>query len=195
MKPLNHPDLWILRHGQTEWNAAGRMQGRLNSPLTPKGQDQARQQNRLLKEAGLPGHVTYHCSPLGRTRETAALAFDGLCGAPVIDDRLMEVSVGAFEGLTLADVEASHPELLSPLDGISWHYRAPGGERHDAFRARIASWLQDLTAPSVVVTHGMVSRELRAMLLGLDAAGAMALPGGQGNIYHVSAGKMHAIEA
>ncbi|NNE80209.1 MAG: histidine phosphatase family protein [Silicimonas sp.] len=192
---MSHPDLWILRHGQTQWNLAGRMQGWKDSPLTALGQSQARQQNALLQQADLPRDVGFHVSPLGRCRATAELALAGLCDAPLVDDRLKEVSVGMFEGLTLRDVETDWPGITDTVDGISFHYRAPGGERLDGFRARIDAWLQDLSGPTVVVTHGMVSREMRGILLGLDAAGAADLPGGQGNIYKVSGGEMTAIEA
>ena len=192
---MTYPDLWILRHGQTEWNLAGRMQGWLDSPLTTLGKSQARQQNRLLKQAGLPEDAGFYASPQARCRATAELALAGLCDAPRFDDRLKEVSVGEFEGLTLLDVEMGWPGITEPVEGISFHYRAPGGERLEGFRARIASWLDELTGPTVVVTHGMVSREMRGILLGLDASGAADLPGGQGNIYRVSAGVMTLIEA
>ena len=192
---MTYPDLWILRHGQTEWNLAGRMQGWRDSPLTALGIRQARTQNRLLREAELPVGVGFCVSPLQRCRDTARLALEGLSDNPVIDGRLKAVSVGRFEGLTLSEIEAEHPGITAPVDGISYHYRAPGGETIETFRARIRSWLDDLTGPTVAVTHGMVSREMRGILLGLDAAEAAGLPGGQGNIYRVSGGKMHKIEA
>ena len=192
---MTYPDLWILRHGQTEWNLAGRMQGWLDSPLTDLGRQQAATQNRLLWNADLPSGVTFHVSPLKRCRATASLALRGLCDAPLVDERLKEVSVGEFEGLTLGDVEEGWPGITAPVDGLTFHYRAPGGERFDEFRARIRAWLDDLDAPTVVVTHGMVSREMRGMLLGLDAAGAAGLPGGQGNIYRMSGGEMDVIQA
>lgn len=192
---MTRPEIWILRHGQTEWNAAGRIQGQKNSDLTDLGKAQAQVQNELLKAANLPDNVSYWCSPLGRCRQTAALALADLCAEPQLDDRLMEVSAGAFEGLSLEEVGQSHPHLLEADLVPSWHYHAPGGESFDTFRARIQSWLDDLTGPTVVVTHGMVSREMRGLLLGLDAEAASHLPGGQGLLYHVANGKMSKIEA
>ena len=78
---MSHPDLWILRHGQTVWNLAGRMQGRMDSPLTRLGEAQARQMNSMLKAADLPGDVTYHASPQGRCRATAELALAAIARA------------------------------------------------------------------------------------------------------------------
>lgn len=191
----NCPELYILRHGQTEWNAAGRMQGSLDSPLTALGRDQATTQGRILRALGLSKDMTFHCSPLGRTRHTAALALAGLTDTPRYDERLKEVSVGAFEGLTITDVMAEWPEVMEEPSPYSWHYRAPGGESFDVFSARIGSWLDQLTGPAVVVTHGMVSGVLRGLVLGLDAEGIAQLPGGQGVVYHIKDGVHRRLEA
>ena len=181
----DYPELYVLRHGQTEWNAAGRMQGHMDSPLTDLGREQAAMQGRILRALDLPADVTFHCSPQGRARQTAEIALAGLTEAPVFDHRLKEVSVGAFEGLTMTDLEAGWPEVMTRDEALSWHYRAPGGEGYDSFSARIRDWLDEQTAPAVVVSHGMVSGVLRGLALGLDLAGIAKLPGGQGIVYHV----------
>ncbi|SPH17434.1 Phosphoserine phosphatase 1 [Defluviimonas aquaemixtae] len=182
----DHPTLWLMRHGETVWNAAGRMQGRLDSPLTGRGREQASEQQNLLTAETLPDDLSLWTSPLGRARETAAIVFSGL-GRPVTEDaRLTEISVGACEGLTLAEIKAEFPRLFQPDRPWAWHAEAPGGEGEAAFRARVESFLSGLTGPAAIVTHGMTSRMIRGVILGLDWAGMARLPGGQGNIHRVS---------
>lgn len=191
----DYPELFILRHGQTEWNAAGRMQGHMDSPLTALGREQAAAQARILRAQPTPPDTTYHCSPQGRARQTADLALAGLTDALQIDARLKEVSVGKFEGLTLTDLMADWPDIMNAGSPYSWHYRAPGGESFHTFSARISDWLGAQTAPAVVVTHGMVSRVLRGLVLGLDAEGIAKLPGGQGVVYHIKNGQHRRLDA
>ena len=67
-----YPALYILRHGQTVWNASGRMQGRADSPLTALGVSQAGEQGEILANEGLEGFSAW-CSPLGRAQQTAQI--------------------------------------------------------------------------------------------------------------------------
>ncbi len=159
---MPYPDLYILRHGQTVWNAEGRMQGHMDSPLTALGRDQACALTGILRGLGLPPDVAFHASPLGQARQTVALALDGLCAVPIYDARLREVSVGAFEGLTRHEIETRWPEIVGADSNVPWLFRAPGGETFEGFRDRLASWLSEQARPTVAVAHGMVSMVLRA---------------------------------
>ena len=183
------PDLLIIRHGETEWNFQGRMQGALNSDLTPHGHAQAREVNVLLADAGLtPDHRAW-CSPQGRARQTAELALAGHFDTWQTDARLSEVSVGQYEGLLFEDALAEHHQTR-PQDGpFDWHFHAPGGDNWHDFQGRIAAWLSELQAPAVVVTHGITSRVMRAIALGLGRQGVQDLPGGQGIIHRIRDGK------
>ena len=185
---LDYPELFILRHGQTEWNREKRAQGHMNSPLTELGVEQARAQNMLLRQAGLPENVAFHCSPLGRARQTAELALAGLAETIHYDDRVMEICVGECEGMLLEDCAARWPAVFDSGIWGEWCFLAPGSEGFDAFSKRILSWLDDLTGPTVVVAHGMVSLVMRGLVLGLDMEGSLALPGGQGVVYHIKEG-------
>ncbi len=182
------PEIFILRHGQTEWNREKRAQGRMDSPLTDLGREQARAQNTLLKSAALPPDTRYYCSPLGRTRQTAELALAGLADDVILDARLMEVSVGECEGQLLADCAARWPAVFDTGMWGEWCFLAPGGEGFHAFSQRLQSWLDELATPAVIVGHGMVSLILRGLVLGLDMEASLALPGGQGVVYHVKDG-------
>lgn len=158
------PDLWLMRHGQTEWNAAGRMQGHLDSPLTALGRTQAARQAAIM--AGVlarePG-IALVASPLGRAVETAGIVFGP---RPFTQDaRFREISVGAFEGRTRPDLEAAYPALFG-LGWLDWYDRAPGGEGLPALRARVTDGLSALSGPTAIVCHGITLRMIRLVVLG-----------------------------
>lgn len=189
-----YPELYILRHGETVWNAAGIFQGHLNSPLTKNGQAQAQKQQQILNAAAPDGAHSLHCSTLGRTRETAEIAFDGRTGPVAYDDRLMEISVGELAGMTLLDMEHEFPEVMAGRLPFDWNFHCPGGESYEDICERVQSWLDDLTGPAMVVTHGITSRIMRGILLDLDQDGIQKLPGGQGIVYFVKDGIHHQLE-
>jgi probable phosphoglycerate mutase len=182
-----YPDILVLRHGQTLWNAAGRHQGQRDSDLTETGRAQARRQGEILVAiAPDPDNFSFHVSPQGRARQTARLALSGLGQEPQVDPRLMEVGFGQWEGLTKAEIDARWPANGDCTDPFAWHFTAPDGERFEALCARAQSFLDDLAGPAVIVTHGITSRVLRGLWLGLDMAGMAAIEGGQGVVYHMS---------
>jgi probable phosphoglycerate mutase len=180
MMPL--PDLFILRHGETDWNRAGRMQGGLDSPLTDLGRAQARAMGAALARHGV-GPATHHIlsSPQGRCVTTAQLAFDR---DPAPDPRLVEIAMGDWAGLTTAEIAARWPGPQGE-DFMALYARVPNGESFASLSARCHALLATLDRPTVIVTHGMTSRFLRALALGLDPAD---VPGGQGVIHHLSGG-------
>ena len=187
------PPLWIVRHGQTEWNAAGRLQGSRDSPLTALGRDQARAMAALLAADGIAAAshdaVT---SPQGRARDTAHLMLTPLGMTARPDARLAEYRLGPHEGLTRDDIDAAHPDIadLPPWD---WYDALPGAEGLAALATRLAPVLDDLHRPTVIVAHGVVSRVLRCLALGLDLHHGARLPGGQGVIYRIQEGAVTAL--
>jgi probable phosphoglycerate mutase len=111
-------EIYLVRHGETEWNAQGRFQGCLDSPLTPNGREQARQFGMLLARA-LDGYrgVTMHVSPLGRACETAEIVQKYVpVAAPIREPRIREVSIGSWDGLTHKDIDAGWPGMLHGSD-------------------------------------------------------------------------------
>ncbi len=179
------PELFILRHGETVWNREGRMQGALDSDLTDLGQAQARAMGALLAGHDLAGYHLYS-SPLGRARATAALAFDR---PATFDPRLREIEVGQWSGLTRPEILARWPGMTEDEDMLDFYARAPGGEGFDALWDRCAGFLTDLTGPAVIVTHGVTSRFLRTVALGLSPADLIDVPGGQGVVFRLRDGK------
>jgi glucosyl-3-phosphoglycerate phosphatase len=187
--PFHLADLWVIRHGETEWNREGRFQGALDSPLTDLGQAQARAVGATLTP--FP-QATLYSSPQGRARATAALAFPDV---PVIPDpRLVEIGMGDWSGLTRAEIDRRWPGP-DDEDIFALYARCPGGEPHDALWDRVSSFLADLTGPAVIVTHGFTSRFLRAAALGLSPRDAGLMPGGQGVVHHLSRGQARLITA
>jgi broad specificity phosphatase PhoE len=180
----------LLRHGETEWNLERRYQGRFDSPLTERGAAQARAIGRRL--AGLPAAAASPivASPQGRARRTAGIIREelGSAGAVRIDERLRELTLGSWDGLTYGEIEAVSTAIFA--DGPEWCFRAPDGESYDAFAARVGEWLgeQNDMAPIIVVAHGLVSRVLRGLYAGLPRAVALTLPVPQDRIYRLSGG-------
>ncbi|UOA26988.1 Phosphoserine phosphatase 1 [Pseudosulfitobacter sp. DSM 107133] len=180
----HYPDLLILRHGETEWNLAGRMQGALDSPLTAKGRAQAAHQGALLAAFGCAGY-RWFASPQGRAWDTAQLANLGGAGITA-DARLAEITTGDWTGLSFDAIRAQAPHLFELDETLGWYDHAPGGEGLASVAARTRAFLEGLNGPAVVVTHGITSRILRCHLLDQPWESFDQLEGGQGVIYHLS---------
>ncbi len=189
---MSHPDILIIRHGETVWNREGRMQGQQDSPLTDKGAAQADALGRMLRQNGHLTSRRIHLSPAGRTRATAERILERPVEEAECDPRLLEIGVGAWEGQSLDVIRTEAPHLFTDdVAPFHWMDHAPGGEGFDRLDARCRAFLADLTGPAILITHGITSRFLRARLLGLDRAGFVDLPGGQGNAFHIRAGQSH----
>lgn len=185
------PPLWLMRHGETEWNRAGRLQGHQDSPLTETGIDQARAAGQRLAALG-PGAVALRlASPLGRAMATARLVFGPLPFET--DPQLVEIGTGDWTGAHLPTLSAQFPDIFA-APAYEWYDRAPGGETLAGIAARIAGFLAGLPAraggrPVVIVTHGVTLRMLRAQALGLDVADETHTHFPQGAIHHVEGGR------
>jgi broad specificity phosphatase PhoE len=135
--------IFLVRHGETVWNAVGRQQGRLDSPLTAKGTEQARAAGRTLHgvvrdTAG----VVVETSPLGRARQTAALICEELglaADAAVVSALLVEHDFGAWQGLTFAEIDVRYPGARHQRDTDKWAYRVKDGESYALVSARSAA--------------------------------------------------------
>jgi broad specificity phosphatase PhoE len=168
------PDLWLVRHGETEWSRTGRHTGRSDPPLTDTGVAQGRALRPVL---GPVGPVLVLSSPLGRAVRTAALAgFD----APVIDVDLLEWDYGDYDGLTTAEIRARVPGWTV------WSAPCPGGETIDEVAERVDRVLQRVRqcppgSTVVAFGHGHCLRVLAARWLGTDpAAGRWLVLGAAG---------------
>jgi broad specificity phosphatase PhoE len=192
---LSGAEIYLLRHGETEWNVAGRFQGRLDSPLTDRGIAQAEACGRLLSATS--GKVdAMFASPLGRTRQTdSIIRLFGSYPDTQWESRLEEVSVGSWDGLTHVDIDACWPGLLDGTTPFNWFFRSPDGESYDAATARVSAWLHDLAGVVVAVSHGLVGRLIRGVYLGLTEDDALSLPVPQDVIWRMAGGRVEAIGA
>lgn len=149
-------EIYLVRHGETEWNSVGRFQGKLDSPLTENGTTQAEGIGRRLAEIGIEANA-FIASPLGRTRQTASIiASCGQFPALKFDDRLAEVSVGSWDGLTHIDIDAQWPGRLDGSTPFDWFFRSPDGESYEAAINRATEWLRDTQGVVIAVSHGLI---------------------------------------
>ena len=187
-------DIFLLRHGETEWNAEGRFQGQLNSPLTARGREQAAHLGRVLARTFAGVRVPpFHVSPLGRTQDTATIAgrYVDLPYSAIVEPRLKEVSTGSWDGLTQEEIEAGWPGALAGTDHYDWYFRSPDGETLDDALHRIHSWIGELEGPVVAVSHGLVGRLVRGAWLSLPIREMLCLPVPQNVVWHLSPAGVH----
>ncbi|MFK7834808.1 MAG: histidine phosphatase family protein [Sulfitobacter sp.] len=177
------PPLFILRHGETVWNVEGRLQGRFDSELTPRGIAQAHAQHRILSQHDLTGFDAIS-SPQGRAVATAELALDGLIPDVRVAPALKEIGLGEWAGKSRADVM----QMSGARDGFDVYTLAPEGEGFAALQLRCEAFLRALKAPSVLITHGITSRMLRLILLERPLSALRSLEGGQGVVFHIENG-------
>ena len=163
----------------------------MNSRLSPVGVEHALAQGRIMAPilAARPDLALF-CSPLIRTRQTAARALAPRLGQIRYDARLMEVGMGDWEGRMHADIDAERAAAGGPAtEGFAKYFHAPNGESFDALRNRARLFLDELQGPSVIVAHGIFNKVLRGLVLGLDAAGMEALDHRQGVVTHILDGR------
>ena len=183
------PPLYVLRHGETEWNATGRLQGSFDSPLTAQGRAQAQQQNDTLRHCNLSGFAAIS-SPQGRALETAKIALAG-CGLSVVShDNLSEIGLGDWAGHDRAELI----KMTGARDGFALYDLAPKGEGFAALHARCQAFLNGLEGPSVLITHGITSRMLRLIATGKGLDALRDMQGGQGVVFHVANGVQKRVE-
>jgi probable phosphoglycerate mutase len=188
------PTVYYLRHAETEWNAAGRLQGRHDSPLSGTGEQQAIRCAEILaqlfaRDGREPAAYQYVSSPLGRARRTMHVVRAALGLEPdgyATDARLSEISFGDWEGLTLADVRARDPALLAAREHDKWGFLPPGGESYQQLAARMGEWYAGLAHDTVVTAHGGTARALLAYLDILPSASAPLATIDQGVVYVIS---------
>ncbi|MFI4966582.1 MAG: histidine phosphatase family protein [Caulobacterales bacterium] len=163
--------IYLVRHGQTEFNRERRIQGHVDSPLTALGVRQAQAVGRLLRDLiREPAGWRIVSSPLGRAHATARIVAGKLGGLDVeLDDRLKEMSWGPHDGRLRAELEAEHPETFGRS---GWAFDAGAGESYEAVSARVGAWLASLPPEPerriVAVSHGISGRVLRGLYAGLD---------------------------
>ncbi len=185
------PTIYYIRHGETEWNALGRLQGAQDIPLNELGREQSLHAGLILADLlsrdGLSvSSINFVASPLGRARQTMDL-IRGVLKLPLsgyaIDDRLRELGYGEWEGSTLAEAQVRDPDLFARRQAEKWTVAPPRGETYVSLQARVADWYRGLTSDTVAAAHGGTLRALM-VALGLETPESAAdLPIEQGAVY------------
>ena len=183
------PTIFYIRHGETDWNVAGRLQGRHDVPLNARGRAQAMHCGEILRDLlARDGHaaVEFVASPLGRARETMELVRVAL-GLPPdgyrVEPQLAEISFGEWEGFTIAQLHSRDPQRIAAREQDKWHFVPPGGESYQAVSARMSVWYENLTCDTVAVAHGGTARGLIAHLGIAKPAAAPLIDIEQGVVY------------
>ena len=190
--------IYLIRHGQTEYNVARRFQGAIDSPLTALGAAQARAMGLALRNLIDPQDVALFSSPRGRTIETAELIAQeaDIAGNILIDEGLAEISLGSWDGLTLDQIAQQHQ---ADLHCHNWFFQTPDGERYEPFERRLTAALARIAghdaATKIIVSHGVASRVLRGIHAGLPREEAVSLPVPQGVIYRLDPGEIVEIDS
>jgi probable phosphoglycerate mutase len=165
----------FVRHGETDYNLANRLQGQRDIALNALGRKQASAIGAKLATllpddlARLHAAGEFYASPLWRTRETMELARAAMGFAPTIyrlDPLLKELTFGAWEGLTWREVDARDPAGAAAREADKWNFAPPGGESYAMLAERVRPWLAARKADCFVVSHGGVARAFMALIGG-----------------------------
>ena len=197
---MSQPLFYFMRHGETDWNAEGRLQGQRDTPLNAVGYGQATAcgvilRGLLARDGRDPRGFDYVASPLTRARKTMELVRTEL-GLDVADyrtdGRLAELSFGRWEGLTFAEVKrnAADVQALAAREHDKWGFRPPGGESYADLLVRVRQWQDTIARDMIAVAHGGVARTL-IVHLGIEPAAAAPVHDiEQGVVYRFAPGKL-----
>ncbi|SDP00021.1 histidine phosphatase family protein [Afipia sp. GAS231] len=166
------PVIYYIRHGETSWNALGRLQGVQDIPLNDLGHRQAVQAGNILldlfaRDGREPSSLAFVASPLIRARTTMELVRGELKLPPAgyaLDDRLREIGYGQWEGATLPEMQVEDPNLYAKRQTEKWTVSPPGGESYVEVQARMQDWYASLRDDTVAVAHGGTARALMVAL-------------------------------
>lgn len=192
--------LFLVRHGESEWNRLGRIQGQADSRLTETGIEQAQNIGRYLTDILTGQRLKIYSGPLSRAYQTAVIIAENLdydTDDIIVDERLNDYHQGEISGTYGWDTVAkNYPELarLRLEDPLSYH--PPGGESGMEFRTRLGSFLDDLSDHEtihLVVSHGIVNKYIRSIKRNISGAGIIALGESQNTIYRLDADQETAI--
>ena len=172
--------VYFIRHGQTGWNKARRIQGQIDAELNDHGRSQAARNGRILAEkVGGFAELPFVASPLWRTSETMEIVREN-AGLPrdgyATDDRLKEIHFGEWQGEHWGEIDKVDPDGLAARNKDPFHWRPVGGESYADLTVRAGAWFDGVERDTVCVSHGGVSRALRGYLLKLQPDDITELP-------------------
>lgn len=191
MTPFSFPhSLFFIRHGETDWNAEGRLQGQIDIPLNARGRIQAAAAARRLARLGrrfgqAADGLDFIASPLSRCTETMDIA-RGVLGLPIsgyrTDPRWQELSFGDWEGLTWPEIQQTEAGRVIDREASLWDFLPPNGESYERMARRIAAALEAISRDTVLVGHGGVARLLMFLIGGMVRERALRSTISQGRV-------------
>jgi probable phosphoglycerate mutase len=189
------PLIYFVRHGQTDYNVEKRLQGTISEvPINATGRSQAWRNGGVLNEliAG-KDRFDFVASPLVRARQTMDIVRRAM-GLPEdgyrTDDRLKEISFGAWGGFTWPEIAAREPEAYARRQTDRWNVAPPEGQSFREFYAQVVDWIATVTADTVVVAHGGTSRCLRGHFLKLAPEEILSLDVPQDKVLMIEGGTL-----
>ena len=192
--------IYLVRHGQTEFNAVGRLQGHVDSPLTAVGHDQARRMGEVLRALVDPGDLAILSNPLGRARHSADLIAQavGFQGEVLWDPDLMEIGMGSWDGLTGPEIDQAWPAARDRRSQDDWYYHSPDGETHAALSERLARGLKRAAdhgaGARIIVSHGVAGRVLRSLYRGETGGDEFRHSVPQDAVFRLAAGRIERVD-
>ena len=192
------PIVYYIRHGETDWNVAGRLQGGRDIALNARGRTQAARCGEILRDlfarAGREAAAyDYVSSPLCRSTETMEIARAALGLLPQgyrTDKALIEIAFGDWEGFTIAQLHLHDPQRIAQREQDKWHFLPPGGESYEMVSKRLHAWHRTLKRDTVVTAHGGTARGLYAALGIYEPATAPLVDIEQGVVYAIEDEKL-----
>ena len=186
-------DIYLVRHGESEWNREGRIQGQFNSPLTEFGVAQAKAISSFLSDHLTYDQIQIYSSPLGRAQQTAEIIAEGInqpVKSIIIEPRLNDFNLGEIAGTYGWDKVAElYPELAHLRLNNPMHFHPPGGESGADFKARLMEFMDEIAdheTPKLLVSHGIVNKFIRGIRKNLSGKQMIELGESQDTIYHLN---------
>lgn len=187
-----NPPIFVIRHGQTDWNAERRLQGQADIPVNALGLRQAQGNGaHLARLIGSGEDHDFVASPMLRTRQTMQAARQAMGVDPLgyrTDDRLKEVHFGDWQGFTFAEIAAVTPAPVEARRADKWNFVPPGAgaESYALLMARVMPFFAELVRPSVVVAHGGTIRSLARAWGGFSESAAADMDVPQDRILRIA---------
>lgn len=190
------PLVYLVRHGQTDWNVERRLQGQADTDINDVGRRQATANGELLgRIVGDASGFDFVASPLRRTRETmervrAAMGLDP--AGYRTDDRLKEIHFGDWQGFTYPELEILRPGSGARRARDKWHFLPPGdgAETYAAVTARVSDWLGTVGRPTVCVAHGGIVRAVFRIVGGLSPEECALMDVPQDHVLRIEDGRL-----
>jgi broad specificity phosphatase PhoE len=187
-----NPPIYFIRHGETDWNREGRIQGQIDIPLNDAGHQQAVAISRGLKTfLGNSKIDLFVVSPLTRTRQTMgylAREFDIPQSRIETEPAMLELAFGIWEGHYFKDLK-TNPEYPKDLDH-RFRWRPPEGESYEDGLERVRQWIGRIDGPTVIIAHGAIGRCLIGLVSDLAPSALIKMPTPQGHFCRLQDGRI-----